>query len=258
MNNASEIKDLLPIAIKAAEEACKVILEVYDSNNFETERKEDNSPLTLADRRSHDVIEAILKTTGLPVLSEEGKDIPHEARRNWARFWMVDPLDGTKEFLKRNGEFTVNIALIEGNTPVLGVVALPVTGDLYYGMMGRGAHLRSKGSLIRLKERTPADLTQKGLRVVASRSHMNDATRAYIDKLNDPILISAGSSLKFMALAKGDADLYPRYVPCMEWDTAAADVIVSEVGLKTVDAETLQPLMYNKQTLLNPYFICGV
>lgn len=258
MQTAPEIKPLLPIAINAAELACKAILEVYSSSDFETEHKEDNSPLTLADRRSHEIIDAHLSGTGLPVLSEEGLSIPYEQRKHWSRFWMVDPLDGTKEFLKRNGEFTVNIALIDNNIPVLGVVALPVTGEVFYGMKGKGSHLRSGGILVRLKERSPADLKMPGLRVVASRSHMNDATRAYIDKLKDPRLIAAGSSLKFMAIAKGDADLYPRYVPCMEWDSAASDVIVQEVGLRTVDAHSREPLKYNKENLLNPYFICGV
>ena len=258
MQTNSEIEALLPVAIRAAEEACKAILEVYASSDFETEQKDDNSPLTLADRRSHDSIDEQLAKTGLPVLSEEGANIPYEERKHWSRFWMVDPLDGTKEFLKRNGEFTVNIALLDNNLPVLGVVALPVTGDLYYGMKGTGAHLRSNGTLTRLKERTPADLKMPGLRVVASRSHMNDATRAYIGKLTSPQLISAGSSLKFMAIAQGDADLYPRYVPCMEWDSAAADVIVREVGLRTIDVNTNEPLRYNKENLLNPYFICGV
>lgn len=256
--NEPDLQSLLPVAIDAAKNACQSILEVYASPDFETERKGDNSPLTLADRRSHALIDSQLSATGLPVLSEEGANVPYEQRRHWTRFWMVDPLDGTKEFLKRNGEFTVNIALIENNVPVLGVVALPVTRDVYYATRGDGAWLRSDGSLTRLKRRTPADLTQAGLRVAASRSHMNDATRDYIARLKEPRLISAGSSLKFMAVARGDADLYPRYVPCMEWDSAAADVIVSEVGLRTVDAFTGEPLRYNKEDLRNPYFICGL
>lgn len=258
MQTDTEIKSLLPIAINAAGLACKAILEVYASSDFEMERKDDNSPLTLADRRSHEIIDAHLSGTGMPVLSEEGLTIPYEERKHWTRFWMVDPLDGTKEFLKRNGEFTVNIALIENNIPILGVVALPVNGDVFYAMKGKGAHLRSGGMLVRLKERSPADLNIPGLRVVASRSHMNDATRAYIDNLKDPQLIAAGSSLKFMAIAKGDADLYPRFVPCMEWDSAASDVIVQETGLRTIDVNTNEPLKYNKENLLNPFFICGV
>jgi 3'(2'), 5'-bisphosphate nucleotidase len=256
--NEPELQSFLPIAIDAAKAACDAILEVYASPDFETERKGDDSPLTLADRRSHSIIDDLLSKTGLPVLSEEGADIPYEQRKNWEKFWMVDPLDGTKEFLKRNGEFTVNIALIDHNVPVLGVVALPVTRDVYYATRDNGAWLRINGSLTRLKRRVPADLSKPGLRVVASRSHMNDATREYISRLKEPQLISAGSSLKFMAVARGDADLYPRYVPCMEWDSAAADVIVREVGLRTVDAKTGEPLRYNKEDLMNPYFICGV
>ena len=257
MNNP-DLTSLLSIAIDAARNACEAILEVYASPDFQTERKDDNSPLTLADKRSHSIIDSQLSATGLPVLSEEGADIPYEERKHWTRFWMVDPLDGTKEFLKRNGEFTVNIALIEGTAPVLGVVALPVTHDIYHAVRGDGAWLRSNGSVTRLQQRTPADLAQPGLRVVASRSHMNDATREYISKLKETQLISAGISLKFMAVARGDADLYPRYVPCMEWDSAAADVIVREVGLRTVDVDTGAPLKYNKEGLRNPYFVCGV
>src|SRR5690606_5203815 len=183
--NESELQSLLPIAIDAARAACDAILEVYASPDFETERKGDDSPLTLADRRSHSIIDKRLSETGFPVLSEEGADIPYEERRHWEQFWMVDPLDGTKEFLKRNGEFTVNIALIHHNVPVLGVVALPVTRDVYYATSGNGAWLRANGSLTRLARRTPADLSQPGLRVVASRSHMNDATREYISKLKE-------------------------------------------------------------------------
>lgn len=252
-----DFKDLLPVAISAARAACREILEVYTSGDFETERKEDNSPLTLADRRAHNVINDHLKQTFIPVLSEEGADIPFDERKHWERFWLVDPLDGTKEFLKRNGEFTVNIALVEHNQPVIGVVALPVTGEVYYAMTGEGAFLQNGDTLTPLPRRKPADIRQEGLRVVASRSHMNEDTRGFIDQLAHPTLVSAGSSLKFIAVAKGEADLYPRYIPCMEWDTAAADVIVQEVGLQTVDVVSRKPLLYNKESLLNPYFICG-
>ena len=165
-------------------------------------------------------------------------------------------MDGTKEFVKRNGEFTVNIALIEGRVPVLGVVALPATGEMYYGVAGEGAYCRAGDEQTKLELRKPLDMSRPGLRVVASRSHMNEETEAFIAKLNTPELISAGSSLKFIAVATGKADLYPRYIPCMEWDTAAADVIVREVGLQTTSVETEQPLLYNKENLLNPYFIC--
>lgn len=251
-------ENLLMAAIEAAEQAGKEILEVYNSDDFQTQLKEDNSPLTIADTRAHDrIVEVLRQHSSFPILSEEGKDIPYSERRDWERFWLVDPLDGTKEFIKRNGEFTVNIALIEKNVPVLGVVGVPVKGELYYAVTGRGAFMQISGKVTALPKRTPADLKKSGLRVVASRSHMNEDTHRYIDSLNQPLLISAGSSLKFMAVAKGEADLYPRYIPCMEWDTAAADVIVREVGLATINIETRRPLEYNKEDLRTPYFVCG-
>lgn len=256
-NPALNLDSLLPVAIQAAREAGKEIIEVYNSEDFQTEHKEDKSPVTIADKRAHDVIDKYLRTTEFPVLSEEGKNIPYEVRRQWKYFWMVDPLDGTKEFLKRNGEFTINIALLKDNVPVLGVIAVPVTGEIYYSIAGKGAFCILNGKDIPLERRKSADINESGLRVVASRSHMNEATSQFIRKLKDPELVSAGSSLKFIAVAKGDADIYPRYIPCMEWDTAAADVIVREVGLSILDVINHEPLKYNKENLLNPYFICS-
>lgn len=252
-----DVAGLLPLVLEACERAREAILVVYNSDDFEAERKDDNSPLTLADRKSHEVIDSYLMKTGIPIISEEGKEVSYEERKEWPYFWLVDPLDGTKEFLKRNGEFTVNVALIKGHEPVLGVVNVPVTGETFYAIAGEGAHLKVSGTTTRLSNRTPADVKQKNLRVVASRSHMNPETEAYVSKLVEPTLIAAGSSLKFMSLAKGDADLYPRYIPSMEWDIAAADVIVREVGLKTIDVSTGAPLLYNKKSLLNGYFVCG-
>ncbi len=248
----------LETALHAAEEACKEILEVYNSGDFQAEAKGDNSPLTLADRRAHKRIAALLEPTGLPILSEEGKSIPYDERRKWASFWMVDPLDGTKEFIKRNGEFTVNIALIRDGKPVMGVVAVPVTGDVYYADAD-GAFVRRKGSsqATALERRTPADLKQSGLRVVASRSHMSDETQAFVGKLQAPTLVSKGSSLKFILVADGEADLYPRYAPTMEWDTAAAHAIVNAVGLRVMEYGKDTELRYNKEDLLNPWFLVG-
>jgi 3'(2'), 5'-bisphosphate nucleotidase len=254
--STDELKSLLSIALEAARKAGEEIMTVYQSDDFQTAHKVDRSPVTLADRRAHDVIDQQLNTTGFPVLSEEGKDIPFELRRNWKFFWMIDPLDGTKEFLKRNGEFTVNIALLENNIPVLGVISVPVSGEVYYAIQDQGAFYENDGASIQLLRRTSADINHPGLRVVASRSHMNSDTANFIDKLRDPQLVTAGSSLKFIAMAKGEADIYPRYIPCMEWDTAAADVIIREVGLKILNVENDQPLLYNKENLLNPYFIC--
>lgn len=251
-----DLKTLLNIAIEASEVACKKILEVYHSGDFQTEAKGDNSPLTLADREAHQAIVTLLKQTTIPILSEEGKNIPFADRKDWSHLWVVDPLDGTKEFIKRNGEFTVNIALVENQKPVLGVVAVPVTGEIFYGANGVGAFLKKDGITTQLPVRKPIDLQQPGLRVVASRSHMNEDTERFISNLKDPSLVSSGSSLKFMLLASGKADVYPRFAPTMEWDTAAAHAVVNQVGIKVLQQNSEQELVYNKENLLNPYFLC--
>jgi len=250
------ITSFLPTAIHAAEEASKEILDVYHSDDFQAEVKGDNSPLTIADKRAHHKIADILASTQLPILSEEGRQIPYVERKDWEYFWMVDPLDGTKEFLKRNGEFTVNIALIHKGKPVLGVVAVPATGEVFSGVIGEGAWLKKNGQETKLDTHKAADLTATGLRVVASRSHMNEETQQFIDKLKDPSLVSSGSSLKFMLLINGKADVYPRYAPTMEWDTAAAHAVVNSVGVKVFQSNTNEELVYNKENLLNPYFLC--
>lgn len=249
--------ELLHNAINASELASKEILDVYHSNDFQAESKDDKSPLTLADKRAHTAIVSILKQTGLPVLSEEGKKIPYEERKQWEYFWMVDPLDGTKEFLKRNGEFTVNIALIHNQRPILGVVAVPVSGDVFYAAEGK-ALLKRSGQTINLPKRNPVSLSQPGLRVVASRSHMSPETQDFINALKEPSLVSKGSSLKFMLLAEGLADVYPRFAPTMEWDTAAAHAIVNAVGISVKQKDSEQELVYNKEDLLNAYFIALV
>ncbi|HEY3405869.1 MAG TPA: 3'(2'),5'-bisphosphate nucleotidase CysQ [Ohtaekwangia sp.] len=250
-----EYPSLFKIAVDASEKASKAILEVYHSGDFQAEAKGDNSPLTLADRKAHHVIASILQSSNLPLLSEEGKSIPYAERKDWEYFWMVDPLDGTKEFLKRNDEFTVNIALIHKGKPVLGVVAVPVTGDVYYGAEGIGAFLKRGGKESPLPKRNQIDLAQSGLRVVASRSHMSDETQTFVDGLKQPALVSKGSSLKFMLLAEGKADVYPRYAPTMEWDTAAAHAVVNAVGLQVLEYGKTSELVYNKENLLNPYFL---
>ncbi len=250
------MNQLLQLAIHAAELACKEILDVYNSGDFEAESKSDNSPLTLADKKAHNVIVSILKPTNLPILSEEGKHTPYEERKHWDKFWMVDPLDGTKEFLKRNGEFTVNIALIENQKPILGVVAIPVTGDVFYSQKGLGAFVKRGETTVPLPKRLPIDLKKPGVRVVASRSHMSEETQTYIQSLIEPALVSQGSSLKFMLLAEDKADVYPRFAPTMEWDTAAAHAIADEAGISVLQKGTTTPLIYNKPDLLNPHFIC--
>lgn len=248
------ITSMLQTAIVAAEKACAAILEVYSSGDFQAEAKGDSSPLTLADRRAHEVIAATLQSTGLPLLSEEGKHTPYDERRHWTYFWLVDPLDGTKEFLKRNGEFTVNIALIHGTKPVMGVVAVPVTGDVFYGSP-EGAFVKRGSNVSALPRRVPIDLAKAGLRVVASRSHMSEETQAFVNGLKDPSLVSQGSSLKFMLLAEGKADVYPRYAPTMEWDTAAAHAVVQAVGMSVLQYGTDSDVVYNKENLLNPWFL---
>lgn len=250
-----QLQSLLTLATQASHAASKEILEVYNSNNFQTETKGDNSPLTLADKKAHHAIHAILQSSNLPILSEEGKNVSYDERKNWKYFWMVDPLDGTKEFIKRNGEFTVNIALIENQIPILGVVVVPVTGETYLGAKGLGASLKVKEEIIGLPRRSSVDLKKNGIRVVASRSHMTDETQTFISALVNPELVSSGSSLKFMLLASGKADVYPRFAPTMEWDTAAAHAIINEVGLRVLQSSTGLDLLYNKPDLLNPNFI---
>lgn len=244
-----DLQKLLAVAKEAANVASLKILEVYNSDDFDVEIKQDNSPLTKADKASHEIISSFLIPTGIPILSEEGKDIPYDERKSWDYFWMVDPIDGTKEFIKRNGEFTVNIALIKGSQPVLGVVQVPVTGDIYYAVAGDSAIKNDR--IISVNRCDPQD---PGIRVVASRSHMNDETRAFVDEFNDPVIVSKGSSLKLLMVAEGEADVYPRYAPTMEWDTAAAHVIVEAAGGIVEEASSNLPLRYNKENLLNPFF----
>ncbi|MCU0357294.1 MAG: 3'(2'),5'-bisphosphate nucleotidase CysQ [Cyclobacteriaceae bacterium] len=251
-----DLSDLLTVAIEASRRACGEILAIYEASDFQTEAKPDNSPITLADRNAHRVIAEILATTGIPVLSEEGKNIPYDERKNWSYFWLVDPLDGTKEFLKRNGEFTVNIALVRKHEPILGVVAVPVSGDVFAGGKGLGAYILRNGERIDLNGHQPVDFEKPGIRVVASRTHMDSQTAAFIEKLNNPVLMSRGSSLKFMLLAEGLADVYPRFAPTMEWDTGAAQAILNELGIRILQQGTTDPLVYNKSNLLNPGFLC--
>jgi 3'(2'), 5'-bisphosphate nucleotidase len=255
MNNAVElnIQLLLDTAKKAALLAGKQIIEVYNSDDFGVETKSDESPLTKADQAAHTIIEALLASTNLPILSEEGKSISYEERKSWDCFWMVDPLDGTKEFIKRNGEFTVNIALIKNGVPILGVVYTPVTDELFYAHKSIGA-FKEIGVEVRKLSRLNS-LNLENLRVVASRSHLNDQTKTFINKLIDPTIVSMGSSLKFLALADNKADVYPRFAPTMEWDSAAAHAICSVLGIEVLDVGTQKPLAYNKENLLNPFFI---
>ena len=244
------------LACKAAERASSAILNIYHSESFQMELKEDRSPLTAADRESHQILSEMLGTTGWPVLSEEGSDIPYAERKDWPIFWMIDPLDGTKEFLKKNGEFTVNIALMQNAEPVFGVVAIPVQQKIYFGpVKGHVYCLESDGTKRVLKPHASINLAARGLRVVASRSHMDERTTAMIAGLIEPVLLSRGSSLKFLLLAEGEADVYPRFAPTMEWDTAAADAILRALQVSILEVDTEKPLRYNKEDLRNPFFM---
>ncbi|MEL6274688.1 MAG: 3'(2'),5'-bisphosphate nucleotidase CysQ [Bacteroidota bacterium] len=230
------------------------ILAVYNTEDFGVEFKADDSPLTRADKAANVVIVTGLESlpTSFPIVSEESKEIPYAERKTYKRFWLVDPLDGTKEFIKRNGEFTVNIALVENDRPVLGVVYVPVADELYFAVNGLGAFQESKNHPIKANS---FSLSDPGLRVVASRSHLNEATQAFMDQLNQPVIVSRGSSLKIIELAKGEADLYPRLAPTMEWDTGAAQIILEEAGGKILDKATGHPLAYNKEVLRNNHFV---
>jgi len=245
---------LLGDVIAIAEAAGRAILEIY-GNDFEVTHKEDRSPLTQADLASHRLIRDALArlTPATPLLSEESADIDFRIRSGWSEYWLVDPLDGTKEFVNRNGEFTVNIALIRGHDPVLGVVHVPVTGVSYTGIAGVGATRQTAGnkpSPIRVQ--LPC---AEPLRVVGSRSHANPRLQQYLEPLGRYDLVSMGSSLKFCLLAEGKADLYPRLGPTSEWDTAAAHAVVVAAGGHVVTLEN-HPLQYNrKPSLLNPEFL---
>ena len=245
-----DLQNLLNKAKKAALNAGDEIIRIYESGDFSIERKGDNSPLTLADKASHKAIVEELVETNIPILSEEGKEIQYQERKDWEYFWMIDPLDGTKEFIKKNGEFTVNIALIHQNKPVLGVVYTPVLKDLFTAIKGKGAS--KNGETISVNQFSKSD---EGLKVVASRSHLNEDTQAFLDDLNKPEIVSKGSSLKLLMVAEGVADLYPRYAPTMEWDTAAAQIVVEEAGGKVLIKDTDDSVKYNKKDLLNPYFL---
>ncbi len=260
---------ILEYPIKAALEAGKAILEIYETSpEIEVIQKEDNSPLTKADQASNDVINSYLRRTEFPVISEENKQTDFAVRKKWNTCWIVDPLDGTKEFIKKNGEFTVNIALCKNGKPTFGVIYVPVTRELYYGEVESGKAYKTlandqhelSGALFQESDRLiPAETASDTLKVVGSRSHMNAETEAFIEEMQDRYetieIVSKGSSLKFCMVAEGRAHVYPRFAPTMEWDTAAGSAIVEAAGLKVVVRGTDEPLRYNKENLLNPYFL---
>ena len=246
-------KDLTAQVIAIAQTAGHATMEIYQMKHAEIKHKSDQSPLTLADTTSSKIIEDSLKqlTPLLPVLSEESVIIPFKERQNWQHYWLVDPLDGTKEFINKNGEFTVNIALIEDGHPVLGVVLAPAIDQCYFASKGEGAFLKTKGQTKPIHSKQLLSSTPI---IAVSRSHIDKDTQSLIDKVHQPQVISMGSSLKICLVAEGRVDCYPRLAPTMEWDTAAAHAILNEAGGNIVDISG-DELTYNKESLENPHFI---
>ncbi len=248
--------------VAITKEAGEAIMQIYNKD-FQVEYKDDKSPLTEADTKANEIICTSLVELypNIPILSEENKKIPYAQRKNWEYFWCIDPIDGTKEFINKNGEFTINIALIHRNTPVLGVVYAPAIGELYKAKKGEGVYklVFSGQSLVISEEKLPISCNRDGLVVVASKSHLTPETQDFIDQLTTKnqrlTTISKGSSLKLCMVAEGIADIYPRLAPTMEWDTAAADAIIRESGKIVYNYETKKSLEYNKKDLLNPWFI---
>jgi 3'(2'), 5'-bisphosphate nucleotidase len=257
------MKNLMEIAVKAAYEAGQKILEVY-SRDFSVETKDDKSPLTEADKASHNEIKMHLTPTMIPILSEEGKQMTFDERKNWQQFWLVDPLDGTKEFIKKNGEFTVNIALVKNGIPVGGVVYVPVKKEMYFGYEGAGSFIFtvSEDSDIISQMHHSAMLPSTNTNVysiVASRSHNSPETELFIEEkkkhFGEVSIVSSGSSIKLCLVAEGKANVYPRLAPTMEWDTAAGHAVAKYAGCRVYQYETGHELEYNKENLLNPWFV---
>ncbi len=258
-------KELLISAIKTSVLAGEKILEIYNTA-FAVELKEDHSPLTAADKAAHELISTELLKWGFPILSEEGKTIPYEVRKDWKNYWMVDPLDGTKEFVKRNGEFTVNIAFMDKDTPVFGVIYCPVSGiicagfnETVYSLNKDQVGKLSVNNLEDFELKVPADPDPNEIKVVASRSHLSPETENFISMLNlngEKIsMVNAGSALKFCLLAEGKATVYPRFAPTMEWDTAAGHAILKACGKNIILHPSNIEMKYNKPSLVNDWFI---
>jgi len=254
-NSETDIAKLLVPVRALAQQAGAKILEIYNSDAFAVQQKDDKSPLTAADLASHHAILDGLRalTPDIPVLSEEAAGLPYAERKAWQRYWLVDPLDGTREFIKRNGEFTVNIALIEDGVPVLSVVHVPVSGISYSACRGQGAFKQEPGG-----ELHPIRVRKLGdgpVMVVGSRSHRGDSLVRFLEKLGAHEMVGMGSSLKLCLVAEGAADVYPRLGPTSEWDTAAAQCVVEQAGGYVTDTD-MRPLRYNtKDSLLNPFFL---
>lgn len=261
--------EYVSLALEASVNAGKAILEIYN-DGFSVTKKKDNTPITEADLKANQIICDRLAKTPYPIISEENKMLPFSERRIWKTFWIVDPLDGTREFVNRNGEFTVNIALVENGIPIFGAIYIPVTKMLYYTSETMDASFKidlsvqqnvDYSSIKESSEKIFPKKNNKHLRILASRSHLNDATKNYIENLkvaHSVEFIQKGSSLKFCSLAEGLADIYPRFSKTMEWDTAAGQAICKAVGVEVIDFDSRKPLIYNKEDLMNPSFLAEV
>ncbi len=259
------MKQHLEKAIEAAIAAGREIMEVYREEDFQVEIKSDDSPLTLADKRANDTINEFLKPSGIPIISEENIEIPFEKRRGWEQCWIIDPLDGTKEFIKKNDEFTVNIALISDGRPELGVIYAPALNLLYFSIASEKKSFRATVNnesnledVINSAEEIQPGKNSGVIKVVGSRSHMNEETQLFIDELKEKYdrveVVSKGSSLKFCLLAEGNAQYYPRFGPTMEWDTAAGQAICEAVGVTCVFNDSGESISYNRENLRNGNF----
>jgi 3'(2'), 5'-bisphosphate nucleotidase len=276
-------KFYLLTALAAAIDAGHAILDVYRSSDFKVEEKADKSPLTLADKRSHEIIVKRLGQLDMPILSEEGKDIPYKERKRWETYWLIDPLDGTKEFIKKNGEFTVNIAIIRNRKPVAGVIYVPDKNVLYFALNILGSFkadsIEGIESVIRQSAGPATEIVEEAIEniidastalplndsanrpftIIGSRSHASPELESFVEEKRqehgEVEFISAGSSLKLCLVAEGKADIYPRTGPTMEWDTAAGQAIAENAGCKVLQYDTREPLIYNKENLLNPWFV---
>jgi 3'(2'), 5'-bisphosphate nucleotidase len=268
----SDYRKLVKLAVDAAVEGGVKIMEVYKSVKINVTLKKDFSPVTEADLKSNEIIRNYLVKSKLPVLSEEEIMIPYEKRKDWDVFWLVDPLDGTKEFIKRKGEFTVNIALVKNNLPVFGVIYAPFHRKLYFSLPGEGSYRISETDrdsvksnnleyLKKLAITLPLSVNRERFTVIGSRSHMSMKTKIFLKKLKkqygDLRIIQIGSSLKFCLVAEGEIDIYPRFSPSMEWDIAAGHAIIEGAGYKICEINSKKPLVYNKKDLRNPPFIAG-
>ncbi|UBZ06873.1 3'(2'),5'-bisphosphate nucleotidase CysQ [Salegentibacter mishustinae] len=267
----SEIENkVLPehfVAIKAAIEAGSEIMRIYEGGNFQIESKEDNSPITLADKSANTIINEFLKPTGIPIISEENAETEFSERKLWDSCWIVDPLDGTKEFINKNGEFTVNIALVKNNKPVFGVIYIPVSKELYFGNVVEGSSFKMiidnktlEEDLLKYAEEIFPVSAQRTIRIAGSRSHINEETLEFIEGIRKKYsqevkVIPKGSSLKFCLIADGTLNIYPRIGTTMEWDTAAGHAICKAVGIRVFDMKTNRELVYNKQNLKNNSFV---